>query len=87
MDVILTARVPCVICGHRRRAFSFVSARVNKRSMRGTSHLTWRPGRCDECGFDDKSPAPETGWRIVPDDLAKIRAYRLKRWPELQRKE
>ena len=83
MDVTLTARVPCVICGYRLKAFRFASMRITKRSMRGSTYLGCGPGACPECGFHSREPLPDGPWQVMPDDLTKIAAYRLRRWPEL----
>lgn len=83
MNVTFQTAVPCIACGYQLKAFRFCTVRVNKRSMRGTSHLRWAPGRCPECQADNPDLPSAAVWRITPDDQAKITAYRLKRWPEL----
>jgi hypothetical protein len=91
--VTLTARTPCAFCGYLFRVFRFSSVRVNRRSLRetGTSLVAIGPGgargfpprhECPECGEPviTSGSVPVSEYRLDPEDLAAVGAYRAKRW-------
>jgi hypothetical protein len=81
--VTLVTRDPCW-CGYLREGLLFPTVRINKRSMRSHGvNLGVYPGRCEECGRDTSCDPTRLVWRLDPDSAAKVRAYRLRRWPEL----
>lgn len=83
MTITFLTTDPCGVCGYHRHGVRVVSMRVNKRSMRSTGDsLVMLPYRCRECGRVT-GIAVELAWRLSPESAAKVRAYRLRRWPEL----
>lgn len=83
MMITLLVHDRCGLCGFVREGFMISTVRVNKRSMRSYgTNLSVLPGQCRECLW--VSPwAPRVTLRPTPDDLNKINAYRLRKWPEL----
>lgn len=84
MFVTMIQTDPCGVCGYVRKGYLFPTVRVNKRSIRSVRGTTIRVtlDRCRECGSVTGMP-PVDRWRLLPEDAAKVDAYRLKRWPEL----
>jgi predicted Zn-ribbon and HTH transcriptional regulator len=83
MMITLVAHDPCALCGYVREGFMVSTVRINKRSMRSYGqNLRVLPGKCRECGWVAPWPL-KVKLRPAADDLAKIEAYRLRRWPEL----
>jgi hypothetical protein len=60
------------------------TGRINKCSLRITGPLlgALRFTRCPECGSDVRSDglAPRSAYRLVPEDAAKVAAYRMRKW-------
>lgn len=86
MFVAFETRVTCLLCGYRMRCLWMDYVRVNKRSMRKTGGgpaITWIERRCTECRWPSPTSMPVTRYVPTPVDAAKIRAYRLRRWPQL----
>jgi hypothetical protein len=80
--VTLEARTPCLLCGCRMKSWSFPSARVNRRSIRITGpSITCGPLRdCPECGTPSADML-HTRYRLDPESVAAVEAYRARRWP------
>ena len=86
MFVTLVGHTPCLLCGYRLRAFVFDTFRINKRTLRKSGKglaLTAVGRHCPECGTPNHHTPPLRAYRPTAEDTAKIRAYRLRRWPEL----
>jgi hypothetical protein len=87
MFLTFEARRPCVLCGYRLRHLLMDTFRVNKRSLTKTGKgpsLGFSDRICPECrtpaGMDE--PKREV-YAATAGSAAEIRAYRLRRWPEL----
>lgn len=84
MTLTFITHDPCGVCGYGRKGIRVVPMRINKRSMRSTGDsLVILPSHCQECGHVTPLLDVQT-WRLAPDSAAKVRAYRLQRWPELE---
>jgi hypothetical protein len=93
--VSLIARSSCYLCGYQVKVVRISEVRVNKRSLkeRGVSLVAvgargaigFPPlphGRCPEClQPDDAELIPVSRYRLDPEDLEAVGAYRAKRWP------
>lgn len=82
--VTLVSRSRCLLCGYLLESWAFPSAQVNKRSIRITGpSLSCGPLRdCPEC----ETPSAEevrARYRLTPESVAEVEAYRVRRWPEL----
>lgn len=86
MIVALQTRVSCPSCGHKIRYTGVATVRVNRRSIRATGngvmigaledHLC--PGCRQEIPRD--RPLDREPYTVVPEDAAKVAAYRLAKW-------
>lgn len=85
MFIALEAAGRCVQCDHPNRWLLFTTVRVNKRSMRAQGNaLFWRDVvNCDACGAEITHRPVDEAFRPCAEDAAKVRAYRLEKWPEL----
>ena len=83
MTVTLEARTPCWLCGYQHRIVQVSSIRVNKNSIRtlGNRLICLGTHVCPECGELNRGEPAAIRFRMDPDDLAKVRAYQLRRWP------
>jgi hypothetical protein len=84
MDITLLTGTTCPVDGLSIRGRLWRGYRINKRSMRSTDTpgLGWQPRECPECRHPVAADSFETV-AIDPTDLARIEAYRRKRWPAL----
>ena len=81
------SRTPCMLCSCALTRLIFATVRINKRSLKPIRNdgpnLGWRDLKCPECGTArPDEPATET-YTLTAAAAAKVRAYRLRRWPEL----
>lgn len=86
MFLSFESRTPCVLCGYQLRGFLMDSFRINKRSIRPADKSP-SIGACDrfcpECGTGAGARPVREAYQLTADSAAKVRAYRLRRWPEL----
>jgi hypothetical protein len=83
MFVTLQARTPCWSCGYLHKVFRFSQIRVNKLSLKeqGVSLICAGEVCCPECGeLSTSSSIPVSAWRLLPQDEAKVAAYRERKW-------
>lgn len=84
------ARIPCMLCGCRLRALLMDGFRINKRSIRAAdrspSFGAW-DRVCPECLTPATALPHRQAYALTADSAAKVRAYRLRRWPELAREQ
>jgi hypothetical protein len=84
MNVAFTASSPCALCGYLIRLLMTSSVRINRRSMRttGVSIGAFMYNACPECGtpVGRGGAHPRTPYVLMPEDAAKVGAYRLAKW-------
>ena len=86
MIVALQSNVSCPNCSHKIRYVAVTTIRVNRRSIRATgtgmmigAFEDWKcPGCREEIPRD--RPLDREPYTLVPEDAAKVAAYRLAKW-------
>lgn len=86
MIVSMESSVACTGdgCGRSIRLIMTATVAVNKKSMRtvGTLLGGFEFNRCPDCGTEvpRSGVVPREPYRLMPDDAAKVAAYRRRKW-------
>ncbi len=82
MNLLMESETVCV-CGHHNPAVNAITARVRKDSLVTTGPSFGGVARfCQECKAEMPDEWP-TRWRLIPEDQARVDAYRAKRFKDV----